>query len=67
MVRISFLLALMVFSAAAMSGEGGAVKVGDAAPDISAPDENGKDVKLADFKGKNGLVIFFYPKADTPG
>jgi peroxiredoxin len=65
MIRISFLLTLLIFSAAAMSGEG--AKVGDPVPDISAPDENGKDVKLADFKGKHGLIIFFYPRADTPG
>src|ERR1044071_5743200 len=65
MMRIGLLLALIVFSVSAMSGEG--AKVGDAVPDISAPDENGKDVKLSDYKGKNGLIIFFYPRADTPG
>jgi peroxiredoxin Q/BCP len=30
------------------------------------PDENGKKVSLKDFRGKN-VVLFFFPKADTPG
>jgi len=36
------------------------------APDFTVPDENGKDVSLKDYQGKN-VVLFFYPKADTPG
>jgi len=44
-----------------------ATKVGDVVPDVSAMDENGKEVKLSSFKGKSGVVLFFYPKADTPG
>ncbi|MCS6820221.1 MAG: thioredoxin-dependent thiol peroxidase [Chitinophagales bacterium] len=42
------------------------LKIGDKAPDFSAPDQNGKNVKLADFKGKK-IVLYFYPKDDTPG
>jgi peroxiredoxin Q/BCP len=42
------------------------LKKGDTAPDFSLPDGNGKSVSLNDFKGKN-LVIYFYPKDDTPG
>lgn len=42
------------------------LKVGDKAPDFSAKDEQGNTVKLSDYKGKK-LVIFFYPKASTPG
>ncbi len=38
----------------------------DKAPDFTVPDENGHDVSLKDFQGKN-VVLFFYPKADTPG
>jgi peroxiredoxin len=40
--------------------------VNDKAPDFSLPDENGKQVSLKDFRGKT-VVLFFYPKADTPG
>jgi peroxiredoxin Q/BCP len=40
--------------------------INDKAPDFSLPDENGKKVSLKDFRGKN-VVLFFFPKADTPG
>jgi peroxiredoxin len=39
---------------------------GDTAPDFTGQDHTGKTVKLSDFKGKN-LVLWFFPKADTPG
>jgi peroxiredoxin Q/BCP len=38
---------------------------GEKAPDFSAKDQNGKLVSLKDFKGKK-LVLYFYPKDDTP-
>ncbi len=40
--------------------------VGDKAPAFTLEDQNGKKVKLADAKGKR-VVVYFYPKADTPG
>jgi peroxiredoxin Q/BCP len=40
--------------------------VGSTAPDFSAPDQSGKPVSLSDFAGKT-VVLFFYPKDDTPG
>jgi peroxiredoxin Q/BCP len=40
--------------------------VNDKAPDFSVPDENGEKVSLKDFRGRN-VVLFFFPKADTPG
>ena len=42
------------------------LKQGDSAPDFAAPNEKGQTVRLADFKGKK-LVLYFYPKDDTPG
>ncbi len=42
------------------------IKEGDAAPDFSAPNEKGQTVHLADYRGKK-LVLYFYPKDDTPG
>ena len=42
------------------------LKIGDKAPDFSALDEKGNQVSLTDYKGKK-LVLFFYPKASTPG
>ena len=43
-----------------------ALKEGDIAPAIHLPDEQGADFRLEDWKGKN-VVLYFYPKADTPG
>ena len=40
--------------------------VGAKAPAFSAPDQSGKTVSLADFTGKT-VVLYFYPKDDTPG
>ncbi|BAY93287.1 MULTISPECIES: peroxiredoxin [unclassified Tolypothrix] len=43
------------------------VKVGDTAPDFSLPAQNGETVNLRDFRGKSAVVLYFYPKDDTPG
>lgn len=42
------------------------LKVGDKAPDFTAKDSEGNSIKLIDYKGKK-VVLFFYPKASTPG
>ncbi|UUV20401.1 thioredoxin-dependent thiol peroxidase [Paenimyroides aestuarii] len=42
------------------------IKIGDKAPDFSGVDQNGSIITLNDFKGKK-IVLFFYPKASTPG
>jgi len=42
------------------------LKIGDKAPSFSALDQDGKQHTLNDYKGKK-LVVFFYPKANTPG
>jgi peroxiredoxin Q/BCP len=42
------------------------LKPGDRAPAFSLKDQHGKTRKLSEFKGKK-LVVYFYPKADTPG
>ena len=42
------------------------LKVGDVAPDFEVSDHNGKTRRLSDYRGKN-VVLWFYPKADTPG
>ena len=39
---------------------------GDSAPDFSGIDQNGNQLKLSDFSGKK-LILYFYPKDDTPG
>ena len=40
---------------------------GTAAPSFDLPSSTGKKIKLADFAGKKIVVLYFYPKADTPG
>jgi len=42
------------------------LKPGDPAPDFEATDHQGHRVKLRDFRGKK-VVLWFFPKADTPG
>ncbi|MEN8704270.1 MAG: thioredoxin-dependent thiol peroxidase [Polaribacter sp.] len=42
------------------------LKVGDTAPHFEAKDQEGNTIKLSDYSGKK-LVLFFYPKASTPG
>ena len=42
------------------------LKIGDKAPDFISKDQEGNTISLADYKGKK-LVLFFYPKASTPG
>jgi peroxiredoxin Q/BCP len=42
------------------------IEPGDTAPDFELPDQDGQTHTLADYEGKN-VVLYFYPKADTPG
>jgi peroxiredoxin Q/BCP len=42
------------------------IEQGDTAPDFELPDQDGRAVKLSDFRGQP-VVVYFYPKADTPG
>lgn len=50
----------------AMKMEISPIEAGNKAPKISLPNDKGQTVSLADFKGKN-VVVYFYPKDDTPG
>ena len=66
---LAIVLALVVFASllvarAARAGE--LPEVGKPAPDFNLPDQNGKQHALKDFRGK-WLVLYFYPKDDTPG
>lgn len=42
------------------------LKVGDTVPSFSAKDQDGNTINLSDYSGKK-LIVFFYPKANTPG
>lgn len=43
-----------------------ALDIGDSVPTFSLPSSSGKEISLADYKGKK-IVLYFYPKDDTPG
>ena len=43
------------------------LNVGDIAPNFALNDANNKLVKLSDYLGKKNVVVYFYPKDDTPG
>jgi peroxiredoxin Q/BCP len=43
-----------------------ALKAGDPAPDFALTDQDGKTVKLSDFRGRK-VLVYFFPRADTPG
>ena len=42
------------------------IEEGKPAPDFELQDDHGDTVRLSDFRGKR-VVLYFYPKADTPG
>lgn len=45
----------------------GKVRVGDLAPNFTLPDQTGKMVSLKDLVGQRAIVLYFYPKDNTPG
>ena len=45
----------------------GKVKVGDVAPDFTLSSQTGNMVSLKNFMGKNNIILYFYPKDNTPG
>src|SRR5215510_3752646 len=63
------LLALAFLTLASLATGAGAEtpKVGDKAPLIEGKDQDGKTWKLADVVGKKVVLLYFYPKDDTPG
>lgn len=49
------------------ASDGSELKEGQRAPAIQAQDQNGQTIKLSDYAGKSSVVLYFYPKDDTPG
>src|SRR6478609_9097988 len=68
-MRSAMVVAVMLMMAAAGQAQTPApeLKVGDMAPDFSLPASDGKTYKLSDFKGKEAVVIAWFPKAFTQG
>ena len=63
MLRIISIVLLTIGITMAKSSE---LKIGDDAPDFTLLDHNGEEQTLSDYFGKK-LVVYFYPKDDTPG
>lgn len=56
-----------IFSLLGLTATASDLKEGMKAPAIAAQDQHGKTIKLSDFQGKSTVVLYFYPKDDTPG
>src|SRR5204862_6532694 len=50
-----------------LGGGAPGIGVGQPAPDFALPDPSGKTVRLGDYRGRKAVVLYFYPKDDTPG
>ena len=59
-------LTLLLLAAAAVAAAE-PLMVGDTAPDFTLLDQDGKSVRLKDFRGKRNVVLAFFPKAFTGG
>jgi peroxiredoxin Q/BCP len=44
-----------------------AIQIGDKAPDFTLPSQMGDNVTLSEYLGKKNIVLYFYPKDETPG
>ncbi|HOB33280.1 MAG TPA: peroxiredoxin [Verrucomicrobiota bacterium] len=60
-------VAIACMPASGLAQTGSTPKVGDKAPLVEGKDQDGKTWKLADEIGKNVVLLYFYPKDDTPG
>jgi peroxiredoxin Q/BCP len=58
---------LAVMLARVTTTDSGLPKVGQPAPDFTLPSTDDIDVTLSSFKGKRAVVLYFYPRDDTPG
>lgn len=66
LVLLGLLLAAAMLGFSMLSAAANTPKNGEPAPDFNLPDANGQSHKLADYAGK-WVVLYFYPKDDTPG
>lgn len=66
-MRNVFLIMATMFSFLGCSREAGAIAVGDEAPRLTARDQNGGEIHLGDVYAKGPTLVYFYPKAGTPG
>jgi thioredoxin-dependent peroxiredoxin len=67
MLLFSFMAMVVATGLAFAQGSGTALKVGDQAPDFSLQGSDGKTHKLSDFRGRQAVVVAWFPKAFTKG
>ena len=60
-------LVIAMISLFGLRSTAGALSVGDDAPRVTAHNQNGQEVALADVYAKGPVLVYFYPKAGTPG
>jgi peroxiredoxin Q/BCP len=65
LISILPIIVSMIFSATIV--QAATLKVGDTAPLFVGQDQDGKAMKLADLVGKKNVLLYFYPKDNTPG
>ena len=66
-MKLKSLSALLAFFGFASFAQADPVAVGNAAPEVSAVDQDGKTMSFKDVYAKGATLVYFYPKADTPG
>ncbi|MFT4594707.1 MAG: peroxiredoxin Q/BCP [Bacteroidia bacterium] len=66
-LSIAILLVVGLASCESENKEMGKVNIGDMAPDFELKDKNKELVKLSDYRGEKSVVVYFYPKDETPG
>jgi peroxiredoxin Q/BCP len=66
-MKIKTLFTLMSLLGTSIFAHGAPLEVGAAAPDVTAVDQDGKTVNLKEIYAKGTTLVYFYPKADTPG
>ena len=68
MLKIIAILAMILVMIYIVSARTGIkLKAGDKAPDFTLQDSFGNSYKLSSYKGKTPVIVYFYPKAGTPG
>ena len=67
MLKVMTLAVVLMFATGEPSAQAADLKEGDAAPGFSLPGSDGKTYSLASFKGKQVVVLAWYPKAFTGG
>jgi peroxiredoxin Q/BCP len=67
-MKLTHILTATILAAALLGARAATTpKVGDKAPAFEAKDHDGKTVKLSDFAGKQAVLLYFYPRDQTPG